>query len=231
MKDQVPPDAFCLCCFSWFDYYPSLELNHILGEGSIDNGTVAFAFGHYAMFKEKEIIRAEHFRGDFVMAKPFDISDSLRRNEDNTSNDKQAGCYDYITEDEKEEAKVFTLECDQEGCSQGNYHSMHYCPANPNEASYSAKVLFSSQSSSLTSFDEIEDLHIENGINLDDDGSVVIKMYNDETFDTAQALPPGCSFQLSCKILRRLLRVSSFLSFCLCCFCVKSFLNIDQKLL
>uniref|UniRef100_T2MAA3 Archaemetzincin-2 n=1 Tax=Hydra vulgaris TaxID=6087 RepID=T2MAA3_HYDVU len=67
LKTIIPKDAFCICGLSWFDFYPSEDLNHILGEASFQNSTVAVSFGHYAYFMEKEAQHLAKWGNDYVV--------------------------------------------------------------------------------------------------------------------------------------------------------------------
>ena len=67
LKTVIPKDAICLCGLSWFDFYPSEELNHILGEASYPFSTVAVSFGHYAYFIEKEAMHLAKWGNDYVV--------------------------------------------------------------------------------------------------------------------------------------------------------------------
>lgn len=158
------------------------------------------------MFKEKDFIQIDHWKNDFVMAKPFDISDSLQRDNGNTSN--KDNCYDYITEGEKEEAKIFTVDCTQDGCTVScPCHNANF-QCQKTKMAYNPKVLFVSRNhtSITTSENNLED---ENDC-VDEQGEnncVVITTNRSAHIDTSTALPPDCNFQLNCKILRRLMRV------------------------
>jgi len=204
LKNNLPKDAFCVCCLSWFDFYPSKELNHVLGEGSMEQGTAAFTFGHYAMFKERELFHANNWKADYAISSPCNISDGISQDQ------KEGGFYDFITENEKEEAKIFTLECDQEGCA-GNKLSKSPSPSHERKLSSTFRMLFkdkmssqpasatASTNTSLTDLREVED-------GQPSSNSLMSPTY-DESNDSA--LAPNTTFDLSCKILRRLLRAMS----------------------
>ncbi|XP_012553889.1 archaemetzincin-2 isoform X1 [Hydra vulgaris] len=73
LKTIIPKDAFCICGLSWFDFYPSEDLNHILGEASFQNSTVAVSFGHYAYFMEKEAQHLAKWGNDYVVERSVSV--------------------------------------------------------------------------------------------------------------------------------------------------------------
>jgi len=109
-----PNDAYCICGFSWFDFYPSEDLNHILGEGNFDNSTVAFSFGHYGLYKEREQIQKEFWKRDYVVEPSIEITDNLSLNEESTEDDSST--YIYVTHNEQQEAE-FKLPDIEPSCS------------------------------------------------------------------------------------------------------------------
>jgi len=223
LRKILPQDAFCVCGFSWYDFFPSEESNHVLGEGSIENGTAAFTFGHYALFKKKELLRARTWIADYALEKPLDISDEI-------ANEK-SGVYDFVTEKEKEEAKIFTIECDQEGCAGSKLVN------SPSKAGISKLNLSSLFNTTRSSINDIIQSHSSPGQsetaseqsetasasvesqteqeNYSPNGfqSFVMSSSYDESKD--KALPPNTTFSLNCRVLRRLFRV-----------CMNIFLNI-----
>ena len=202
LQSILPKDAFCVCGLSWFDFYPSQELNHILGEGTIEHGTAAFTFGHYAMYKEQEFFQVSNWKSEYTLSKPYNVSSG-------DGDGPHNGYFDFVTENEKEEAKLFTLECDQESCAGSKLLNS---PSKMKERKLSLRMLFpikektssnpNSVNSTLTNCEG--DDTTEQSKNTECDGAIMSATY-DETNDPA--LTPNTMFDLNCKILRRLFRV------------------------
>lgn len=193
----MPRDAFCLCGLSWFDFYPSQEVDHILGDGTIEQGTAAFTFGHYALFKEREFFQASNWKSEYTLSKPCNVSSDL-----SLDGDKENGYFDFVTENEKEEAKLFTLECDQEGCAGSKLLN------SPSKIrlrkSNSFKTLFGIKATPLSTE---KNINVEQQTcSVECDSSIMRAAY-DENSDPA--LTPNTIFDLNCKVLRRIFRVSA----------------------
>lgn len=267
LKNIRPKDAFCICGISWFDFYPDKDLNHILAEASFNNGTVAFSFGHYYKFKEKEA-KMKEWENDFVIEPSIEIADSLNKF-DRQEEGLTSSSYVYITSNEKEEAKYRTDDFDEHNCMSSVVKprtlsspiTRRNSPTGPKLQKLSDKVhsllekrspshsLSSLSESSLQGQAEIHFLTDEKSvISIVSDISMVdvnnkVRHQNSTTlsdcdsednleWDTCQdlqpcqstasvgrepeldnllrsALPPGCEFQIDCRLLRRLFRVIS----------------------
>lgn len=202
LQSILPKDAFCVCGLSWYDFYPSQELDHILGEGTLEHGTAAFTFGHYAMYKEREFFQVSKWKSEYTLSKPCNVSSEL------STGDGADGFFDFVTENEKEEAKLFTLECDQESCAGSKLINSPCKERKLSLKMFSPKERTISNSSSST-----------NTLNNGDCGNTIVGQQNggsefegaimSATYDEANdpALTPNATFDLNCKILRRLFRV------------------------
>lgn len=206
LQNILPKDAFCVCGLSWYDFYPSQELNHILGEGTLEHGTAAFTFGHYAMYKEREFFSASNWKSEYTLSKPCNVSSEL------SMGDGADGFFDFVTENEKEEAKLFTLECDQESCagsklvnSPSKERKMSLRMFSPKKRTISNSS-YSTNNSTFNDGDCSDDTNVEqqNGRSKEREGALMSAAYDEAT---DPALAPNTTFDLNCKIQRRLFRV------------------------
>ena len=206
LQNILPKDAFCVCGLSWYDFYPSQELNHILGEGTLEHGTAAFTFGHYAMYKEREFFSASNWKSEYTLSKPCNVSSEL------SMGDGADGFFDFVTENEKEEAKLFTLECDQESCagsklvnSPSKERKMSLRMFSPKKRTISNSSC-STNNSTFNDGDCSDDTNVEqqNGRSKEREGALMSAAYDEAT---DPALAPNTTFDLNCKIQRRLFRV------------------------
>ena len=189
----------------------------MLGEGSIENGTAAFTFGHYSLFKEKELLQAGTWKAYYALEKPFDIADDLAK--------EKGGFYDFVTEKEKEEAKIFTIECDQESCAGSKLVN------SSSNAGLNLSTLFDmtrsptkNDAKSSTAGPSESQTELGGGCTNGFE-SIVINSSYDESNE--KALPPNTTFTLNCRVLRRLFRVCS--TFCNNVLFKRSFNNLFRE--
>ena len=229
-----PADVLCICGFSWFDFYPSEEMNHILGQGNLQQRTVAFSFGHYGLFKEKEQIQREYWKEDYVAEPSIEIADKLLSDAQAGGNDSS---YIYVTHKEKMEAAHHLPEIEQECHSVGSS-----CDGSPTLKRLSAKVkmiidrksykktstsslpksnsemqsIDSSTRLSISSDEDLEDYDTvpdSEQLTLTPDSAISDQIVGDSQYFLKTAIPIECQFVLNCKIVRRLLRVSFHVEF------------------
>lgn len=229
-----PADALCVCGFSWFDFYPSEEMNHILGQGNLQQKTAAFSFGHYGLYKEKEQIQKEYWKEDYVAEPSIEIADNLLSDEQSGRGDSS---YIYVTHKEQMEAAYQLPEIEQECQSVGSS-----CDGSPTLKRLSTKVKMiidrksykkTSTSSLPKSNSEVQSISSHTALSassdedLEDYDTVPDReqltltpesVISDQIIGDAQnflktAIPIECQFVLNCKIVRRLLRVSFYVEF------------------
>ena len=229
-----PADALCICGFSWFDFYPSEEMNHILGQGNLQQRTVAFSFGHYGLFKEKEQIQKEYWKKDYVAEPSIEIADNLLSDAQASRSDSS---YIYVTHKQQMEAAYQLPEIEQECHSVGSS-----CDGSPTLKRLSAKVkmiidrksykktstsslrksnsemqsIDSSTRLSISSDEDLEDYDTvpdSEQLTLTPDSARSDQIVGDSQYFLKTAIPIDCQFVLNCKIVRRLLRVSFYVKF------------------
>ena len=229
-----PADALCICGFSWFDFYPSEEMNHILGQGNLQQRTVAFSFGHYGLYKEKEQIQREYWKDDYVAEPSVEIADNLLSDAQAARSDSS---YIYVTHKEQMEAAHQLPEIEQECHSVGSS-----CDGSPTLKRLSTKVKMiidrKSYKKTSTSFlpksnSETQSINSNTQLSISSDEdlegydtvpdreqltltpeSVISgQVVGDSQYFLKTAIPIECQFVLNCKIVRRLLRVSLHVEF------------------